>query len=239
MRKQMNRKIILFLILTVFLINIGNSFAKSNEYYTCEYFNSGLCIEVWFNTSISNLTDKPSEYGKFPYYTQQGDYLYIEKFIAINHGEKINSSTTYTLDIWPLEYKGMDERLTKYGPYTNNYGKIDIEIPPLAKGDKFELDYLQNSVYIKKLNDQPIGKYSHWFIELYKEGEWFIDEDIAGEIGGYTSIFNGFRSRIFQVNPPLELETFSDVRKQVKYILPTFLVSVISLIVSIYSLRRR
>ncbi len=228
---------ILLLLIILFLININPSFAELNEDYTCENFKSGLCIEVWFNSSVNNITDKPSEYGRFPYYTRQGDYLYIGKFIAINNGEK-TKEITYTLDIQPLKYKEIDERLTKYGPYTYNYGTIDIEIPSLAKGDKFELNYQQRSNYIKKLNDQPIGEYSHWRIELYKEGEWLIDERVKGEIGGYTSIFNGrFGSRIFQVNPPMELETFSDVRRQVKFILPALVVTIIGLIVTFWGLR--
>lgn len=232
----MKREIIFLFLCILFLIGADITSAELDGITTCKDLNDALCIEVWFNTSTGNFTDKPSEYGKFPYYTRQGDHLYIGKFIVTNKGRQ-TKNFVYTLSIFPLDYDKLDERITKKGPYNPTYSTIKIDIPSLVYGSKFELYYLGDNQYLKKLNGTTKGNYSLWKIELYKEGEWFIGEDTGVETS-HTPIFNGKEHsyKIFQVNPPMELETFSDVRKQVQYIIPTFIIVSLSLTVASLSL---
>ncbi|MCK4730741.1 MAG: hypothetical protein KAT28_05475 [Candidatus Aenigmarchaeota archaeon] len=203
-----NKQLFLIILMIIFVfIVIGYSVFSyikpiEEKMLSCESLGvHGYCIEVEFKTTTDR--EGVSEFS-FPKYLRYGDFLWIDKIIIIKKTpdttEKI-SGTTLKFDITPTQGHLEDVRGSNYGEF-NPRIREEINV-----GDKYEIKKMEDGKYYHFFNENKIFEESHWKIELYRVGEWYITFNAKGNLTGWTTLYNGrWHGEVFYVHPAHEIE---------------------------------
>jgi hypothetical protein len=230
----LNKIELVFLIIILIFCLVPIKIAEASEKTTpdsCKDNFGGLCIEMQFETASDNNSDEfTSEKYGYPYYTRQGDYLFVKNVYVINKGNEIEQESDLSLQPIPLDYEKLDPSLKEI--FFSDYGKWKIHIPRLGPNETFELKYISEFEGWKTyLNLSPNNSdFTLSRVELYKEGEWLLTEN-RNPSTGYTGIIQGHlrAKNVFQVNAPFQITTLIDAKNSLNYVKYTFWVCLITL----------
>jgi|GEM_PF-5412066 len=176
---------------------------------SCEKIGGGYCIEVEFKTSLDYEGLNYSSYS-FPHALRQGDYLYLDNIVVYrgSSGKQKNiSGATLFFDVVPdgghIDFKG------------ENYGKFSIRLKEdIPIFGTYEIKRKANGRYVHLVNGEEIERGDIiQQIEMYRIGEWLIENSNDLELDGTTLVNGRWEGDIFYVHPRHEIENSRMAKK--------------------------
>ncbi len=193
----------------------------------------GFCVEVNFYVTTSQEMNIPVKYN-FPHFARMGDIIRITNMTVHNMNDSNLPGGRLTISVKPIDYNNEAfSNMRKF--YFDDYGTYYFYMSELPAYSNCTIYYMEESKSYMGTCGRESDYRGIYDIELYKTGDWIIIPDYVGAKGsGYTVFVNGEqRGNTFRVTSGFEMDSFKDLKFDLRIVVVSLVVTVLFSILSI------